>query len=167
MCIRDSAAGATGDPTAGAAPHAAVPADGSTPVVAKEDEEEALKAIEWATNVKDHAFQVTLLNSLPSAVVEEQLRLYKARSCGDIVPHAQQKILVYPHLAQSRQSVAKAFAAELQSAGWVAGTRLPRNACTKFVKKVADVVKEQIGDTSSHGQSGSKVARRLPKEPFP
>ena len=68
--------------------------------VALADQELSRSAIGWATNSKDHAFITILVASLPPAVLDEQVRLYQASSCGPIVPHAPQAFVVYPHFAE-------------------------------------------------------------------
>ena len=117
-------------------PHVAAAPAASTAVstaVAVADQELTWKAIEWATRAKDHAFITNFVTSLPPVVLDEQVRLYQASSCGPVVPHAPQALVVYPHLLKSRQEAAQAFDTELLNAGWAPGTRLPRNAAQKFV----------------------------------
>ena len=104
--------------------------------VAVADQELSRKAIEWATNLKDHAVIANLVASLPPAVLDEQVRLYQASSCGPVVPHASQAFVVYPHLLKSRKEAAQAFVTELLNAGWAPGTRLPRNAANQVAGKL-------------------------------
>ena len=60
--------------------------------VADQDTAEAValrrKAIKWVTNSKDDSFVANLADNLPSAVADEQVRLYKASKCEAVVPHA-------------------------------------------------------------------------------
>ena len=92
-------------------------------------------ALSWATHLQDHALLVGLAGSLPEAVVEEQVRLYEAR--GGVVAKAStepKQILVYPNLLKSRVQAAAAFDKFLKGEGWEGTTRLPRNACPKFLQ---------------------------------
>ena len=91
------------------------------------------EAIEWATKSKDSSFIANLVDTLPGAVADEQVRLYQASKCAAVVPHAPQAIVVYPHLLKSRQEAARLFDTELRNAGWAPGTRLPRASARKFV----------------------------------
>ena len=64
------------------------------------------EAIEWATKSKYQSFIANLVDTLPPAVLDEQVRLHQASKCGPVVPHAPQAIVVYPHLLKSRQEAA-------------------------------------------------------------
>ena len=68
--------------------------------VADQDTAEAValrrKAIKWVTNSKDDSFVANLADNLPSAVADEQVRLYKASKCEAVVPHAPRAMVVYP-----------------------------------------------------------------------
>ena len=92
--------------------------------------------MEWATKCKDHSFIANLVDSLPSAVLDEQVRLHQASTCGPVVPHAPQAFVVYPHKLKSREEAAKGFDMELLNAGWAPGTRLPRASATKAAGKL-------------------------------
>ena len=92
--------------------------------------------MEWATKCKDHSFIANLVDTLPPAVLDEQVRLHQASKCGPVVPHAPQAVVVYPHLLKSRQEAAQFFDTELRKAGWAPGTRLPRASATKAVEKL-------------------------------
>ena len=94
------------------------------------------EAIEWATKSKYSSFIANLVDTLPGAVAEEQVRLYQASKCAAVVPHAPQAIVVYPHLLKSRQEAARLFDTELRNAGWAPGTRLPRFSASKFAGKL-------------------------------
>ena len=48
------------------------------------------EAIEWATKSKDQIFIANLVDTLPPAVLDEQVRLHQASNCGPVVPHAPQ-----------------------------------------------------------------------------
>ena len=101
-----------------------------------DDGGEMLKALAWATKLKDHAIIVGLAESLPHAVLEEQLRAYRASTAIAEAPKpeaASPRILVYPHLLKSRMQVAAAFNAYLLRQKWVIGTRLPYKACSDFI----------------------------------
>ena len=106
--------------------------------VADQDTAEAVvlrrNAIKWVTKSKDHSFIANLVDTLPAAVADEQVRLYQASKRAAIVPHAPQAIVVYPHLLKSRQEAAHMFDAELRNEGWAPGTRLPRTSATKFAR---------------------------------
>ena len=58
--------------------------------VADQDTAEAVvlrrDAIKWATTSKYHSFIANLVDSLPAAVADEQVRLYQASKCAAIVP---------------------------------------------------------------------------------
>ena len=43
-------------------------------------------AIKWATKFKDHSSIASLVDTLPPAVLDEQVRLYQASKCGPVVP---------------------------------------------------------------------------------
>ena len=45
-------------------------------------------AIKWVTKTKYDLFVVNLADTLPAAVADEQVRLYKASKCDAVVPHA-------------------------------------------------------------------------------
>ena len=94
------------------------------------------EAIEWATNSKYHSFIANLVDTLPPAVLDEQVRLHQASKCVPVVPHAPQAVVVYPHLLKSRQEAAQFFDTELRKAGWAPGTRLPRASATKAAEKL-------------------------------
>ena len=94
------------------------------------------EAIEWATNSKYHSFIANLVDTLPPAVLDEQVRLHQASKCGPVVPHAPQAIVVYPHLLKSRQEASQLFDTVLRNAGWAPGTRLPRTSAIKFAGKL-------------------------------
>ena len=97
-----------------------------------DDSGEVVKALAWATGLKDHALIVGLAESLPDVVLEEQRRAYRAREPKK--PKTEPlKILVYPHLLRSRMQVAAAWNADLRRQGWVEGTRLPHGACSQFM----------------------------------
>ena len=108
--------------------------------VADQDTAEAVvlrrNAIKWVTKSKDHSFIANLVDTLPGAVADEQVRLYQASKCAAVVPHAPQAIVVYPHLLKSRQEAARLFDTELRNAGWAPGTRLPRASAIKAVGKL-------------------------------
>ena len=97
-----------------------------------DDSGEVVKALAWATGLKEHALIVGLAESLPDVVLEEQRRAYRAREPKK--PKTEPlKILVYPHLLRSRMQVAAALNADLRRKGWVSGTRLPHGACSQFM----------------------------------
>ena len=108
--------------------------------VADQDTAEAVAlrrdAIKWATRNKDLSFIANLVDTLPPAVLDEQVRLYQASNCGPVVPHAPKAIVVYPQLLKSRQETAQLFETELLNAGWAPGTRLPRTSAIKFARKL-------------------------------
>ena len=60
--------------------------------VADQDTAEAVglrrDAIEWVTKSKDHSFIANLVDTLPAAVADEQVRLYQASKRAAIVPLA-------------------------------------------------------------------------------
>ena len=60
--------------------------------VADQDTAEAValrrEAVKWVTKSKDDRFVVNLVDNLPTAVADEQVRLYKASKCESVVPHA-------------------------------------------------------------------------------
>ena len=94
------------------------------------------EAIEWATKSKDSSFIANLVGTLPPAVLDEQVRLHQASKCVQVVPHAPQAVVVYPHLLKSRQEAAQFFDTELRRAGWAPGTRLPRASASEAAKKL-------------------------------
>ena len=104
--------------------------------VADQDTAEAVvlrrDAIKWVTKSKDPSFIAKVVDTLPAAVADEQVRLYQASKCAAVVPHAPQAIVVYPHLLKSRQEAARLFDTELRNAGWAPGTRFPRTPAIKF-----------------------------------
>ena len=126
---------ASGEALEDTPPHAAVASSVST-AVAVADQELRREAIQWATGSTDHAFITNLVASLPPAVLDEQVQLYQASKCGQVVPYIPPAMVVYPHLLKSRQEAAQAFDMALLDSGWAPGTRLPRNAATKFVGKL-------------------------------
>ena len=77
-----------------------------------------------------------LVDTLPPAVLDEQVRLHQASKCGPVEPCAPQAVVVYPHLLKSRQEAAQFFDTELRKAGWAPGTRLPRASATKAAGKL-------------------------------
>ena len=79
---------------------------------------------------------MSLVDMLPPAMLDEQVRLHQASKCGPVVPHAPQAVVVYPHLLKSRQEAAQFFDTELRKAGWAPGTRLPRTSATRFAAKL-------------------------------
>ena len=82
--------------------------------VAAGDAANTIAALEWATGLKDEALLAGLAASLPTAVREEQVRLYEAsRSIAAEGPTKVQKLLVHPHLLKSRMQVAA-----LADSGW-------------------------------------------------
>ena len=87
--------------------------------VAAGDAANTLAALEWATGLKDEALLAGLAASLPTAVREEQVRLYEASlSIAAEGPTKVQKLLVHPHLLKSRMQVAAAFHDYLADSGW-------------------------------------------------
>ena len=74
-------------------------------------------AIKWATKSTDESFIKHLLDTLPPAVLDEQVRLYQASTCGPVVPHAPRAIVVYPHLLKSGHEAAQLFDTELRNEG--------------------------------------------------
>ena len=101
-----------------------------------DDSGELVKALAWATGLKEHALIVGLAESLPDVVLEEQRRAYLASAAvaaGSKPETEPPKILVYPHLLRSRMQVAGALNADLRRKGWVNGTRLPHGACAQFI----------------------------------
>ena len=116
-----------------------VPSDGVSMERTPSDQTAStLAALSWATHLQDHALLVGLAGSLPEAVVQEQVRLYEAR--GGVVAKAStepKQILVYPNLLKSRMQAAAAFDKFLKGEGWEGTTRLPRNACPKFLHTLA------------------------------
>ena len=46
------------------------------------------EAVKWTTISKDDSFVANLVDKLPTAVADEQVRLYKASKCDAVVPHA-------------------------------------------------------------------------------
>ena len=108
--------------------------------VADQDTAEAVvlrrNAIKWVTKSKDLIFIANLVDTLPGAVADEQVRLYQASKRAAIVPHAPQAIVVYPHFVKSRQEAAHMFDAELRNEGWAPGTRLPRTSAIKLAGKL-------------------------------
>ena len=102
--------------------------------VAAGDAANTLAALEWATGLKDEALLAGLAASLPTAVREEQVRLYEASlSIAAEGPTKVQKLLVHPHLLKSRMQVAAAFHDYLADSGWTFRARVPRNATSSFV----------------------------------
>ena len=81
--------------------------------VADQDTAEAVAlrrdAIKWVTTSKDDSFVANLVDTLPAAVADEQVRLYKASKCDAVVPHAPRAMVVYPHLLKWRQEAAQLF----------------------------------------------------------
>ena len=116
------------------------------------------EAMEWATKSKDHSFIAKLVDTLPPAVLDEQVRLHQASKCVQVVPHAPQAVVVYPHLLKSRQEAAQFFDTELRKAGWAPGTRLPRASATKAAEKVGVVKNHNLVDVERQGQSVATVA---------
>ena len=108
--------------------------------VADQDTAEAVAlrrdAIKWVTKSKDLSFIANVVDTLPAAVADEQVRLYQASKCAAVVPHAPQAIVVYPHLLKSRQEAAQLFDTELRNAGWAPGTRLPRFSASKVLSLI-------------------------------
>ena len=51
------------------------------------------EAIEWATKSKDPSFIATLVDTLPPAVLDEQVRLHQASKCVPVVPHAPRAVV--------------------------------------------------------------------------
>ena len=45
-------------------------------------------AVKWVTNTKDESCVANLVDTLPSAVADEQVRLYPACKCAAVVPRA-------------------------------------------------------------------------------
>ena len=60
--------------------------------VAYQDTAEAVtlrrEAVKWVTKSKDDSCVANLVDNLPTAVADEQVRLYKASKCAAVVPHA-------------------------------------------------------------------------------
>ena len=93
LILRESADAKCGDTALAVAkqdtePTAAAVAD----EVADLDTAEAValrrEAIKWVTKSKDDSFVANLVDHLPVAVADEQVRLYKASKCDAVVPHA-------------------------------------------------------------------------------
>ena len=99
-----------------------------------------------------------LVDMLPPAVLDEQVRLHQASKCGPVVPHAPRAVVVYPHLLKSRQEAAQFFDTELRKAGWAPGTRLPRTSATKAVEKLVWPKKHNLGGFGRQGQSVATLA---------
>ena len=74
------------------APTLAVASGATGVAVADQDTAEAVAlrrdAIKWVTKSKDHCFIAKLVETLPAAVADEQVRLYQASKCAAVVPHA-------------------------------------------------------------------------------
>ena len=136
--------------------------------VADQDTAEAValrrKAIMWATKSKDPSFIANLLDTLPGAVADEQVRLYQASKCAAVVPHAPQAIVVYPHLLKSRQEAAQLFDTELRNAGWAPGTRLPRTSAIKFAGKLVWSKMHDHANIGRQGQSAATAASSFQKD---
>ena len=54
-------------------------------------------AIKWATNIKEQSCIANVVDTLPPAVLDEQVRLYQASSCGPVVPQSPLAFVVYLH----------------------------------------------------------------------
>ena len=107
--------------------------------VAEQDEIEFREALAWATSSTDDVLLLSLRRSLPEAVLDEQVRAYRARSAGPAAVAAPEppatKLFVRPLLLSHRMSAAAAYDAYLRSLGWDNGDRAPRNALTRFVTR--------------------------------
>ena len=44
-------------------------------------DEETFKALQWASKLKDYASLLSLMRSLPKEIVQEQVRLYRDKTC--------------------------------------------------------------------------------------
>ena len=78
----------------------------------------------------------SIAGALPAAVLEEQVRLYGAQS-GIVVKKSDTpgKLLVYPHLHQSRVQVVRAFHVYLMThTAWTGDVRIPRGSAVQFAK---------------------------------
>jgi hypothetical protein len=73
-----------------------------------------------------------LLEDLPVAVREQQVRLYQASLSMVAVAAAPRRVVVQPHSLQSRLQVARAFRQHLNDKGWLPGNRIPRNTLVSF-----------------------------------
>ena len=97
-------------------------------------DEETFAAMRWATRLPHDAAVLGLIRSLPLAVVEEQIRLYRQQQREGAAAVAEQKILVSKTLTvQLRTLIAKRFDAYCQRNGISANLRLPWGAMRTFV----------------------------------
>ena len=104
-----------------------------------------MTALAWATSFNDDAALLSLQRSLPAAVLDEQVRgfrAYRARNdCADqsgrtadaSLEPAPTKLFVRPYLLKDRMRAAAAYDGYLRRLGWDDGDRAPRNALTRFV----------------------------------
>ena len=93
LILREPADAKCGDTAGAAAKQNTQPTAVAVAVeVADQDTAEAVAlrrdAIKWVTKSNDDSFVANLVDTLPAAVADEQVRLYKASKCDAVVPHA-------------------------------------------------------------------------------
>ena len=99
------------------------------------DADEILKAIQWATGLKDLGILYGLVNGLPDWTIDEHVVAYRNR--GIMVAKKQyanttSRITVAPNMVSSRMKVAAEYHAWLRSGGHL-GKKAPRNVLNRFV----------------------------------
>ena len=105
-------------------------------MLAKPDEE-TYAAMRWASKLGNDQHVLSLIRSLPSEVIDEQLQLYRHREDTPAVAETNLKPIVISGIhvqLNKRMLVAERFHKYCRSQGIVVTRRLPREAMTSFMK---------------------------------
>ena len=107
--------GSAGDSAAGNGDLPIIPAEQAPPSGAEEVgccQDIVIKAISWAVGTDDDGLALALQDALPACIVQEQIRLYKARvikACGDDQRGLSSPMRVDHQRLESRKEVARVF----------------------------------------------------------
>ena len=88
--------------------------------------QDVLDAIRWATGLKEDRVVAVLAGSLPLAVQEEQLELYKNRSLVP-KPVAEERVFCNPNRLNHKNAVCLMLHGRLRSSGYDPSGRMPHN----------------------------------------
>jgi len=147
-----------------AAPPTPRDTSGCNAAVAVGEQCEILQALAWAMSSNDDVLLLSVSRSLPVAVLDEQVRRFRAREPRPAAVAAPEpappKLFVRPHLLSHRMRAAAAYDAYLRRLGWDDGDRVPRNELTKFVAKYLSFG-EDVDTTGYHRQVALKKWHKL------
>jgi hypothetical protein len=125
-------------------------------------DEETFAAMRWATRLPHDAAVLGLIRSLPQAVVEEQIRLYRQHQREGVAAVAEKKILVSKALPLSeRRLIAKRFDAYCQRSGVAAKDRMPYGTMRTFIDHHLDCsARGGHFSIAAHSKVASQMAGR-------